>query len=239
MGGKFSPAQYVEAYSPGVEHIYWHLSRNRIFLSLLRRLPPGRVLDVGCGRGILVDYLANAGVDCHGVELGNAPIPDHLRHRVISGKTSSELPAHFRASIRVIILGDVLEHIEDPPLFLKTLLADFAAAQYFIVAVPARSELWSNYDEYYGHFRRYSLSSLEAELALGGIETIESSYMFRLLYPLARLALAVRGKRTTQINPPKHTAIHRFIARLLCADFLILPAGTRGTSLITSGRRAG
>jgi hypothetical protein len=239
MSSEFSPAQYTEAYSPGVEQIYWHLSRNRIILSLLRRLPPGRVLDVGCGRGILVDYLAGTGVDCHGLELGNPPVPDHLRHRVISGKASSDLPPDFRASIRVIILGDVLEHIEDPPSFLKTILADFPAAQYFIVAVPARSELWSNYDEHYGHFRRYSLSSLEAELTLGGIETIESSYMFRLLYPLTRFALALRGKRPTQVNPPKHTAIHRLAARLLYADFALLPAGTYGTSLISSGRRAG
>jgi SAM-dependent methyltransferase len=238
MNTEFSPAQYTEAYSPGVEHLYWHLTRNRIILSLLRRLPAGRVLDVGCGRGIVVDYLVSAGVDCHGVELGNAPVPDHLRHRVITGVASSGLPPEFRASIRVVILGDVLEHIEDPPSFLRTLLADFASAQHFIVAVPARSELWSNYDEHYGHFRRHTLSSLKAELAHGGIETIETSYMFRLLYPLTRLALAIRGKRPTQINPPRHTAIHRFAARLLYADFVLLPAGTFGTSLISTGRRA-
>jgi 2-polyprenyl-3-methyl-5-hydroxy-6-metoxy-1,4-benzoquinol methylase len=234
---EFTPAQYSEAYGPGVERIYWHLSRNRIILSFLRRLPPGRVLDVGCGRGILVDYLVRAGVDCYGVELGDPPVPEHLRERLICGTASSALPADFRASVGVIVLGDVIEHLQDPPSFLKTLLADFPAAHSFVVTVPARSELWSNYDEHYGHYRRYDLHSLEAELASAGIGTVESSYMFRILYPLTRLALAFLGKRETRVTAPRRPLIHRLAAALLYADFTLLPAPVYGTSVICSGRR--
>jgi SAM-dependent methyltransferase len=93
----FSAGQYSEAYGPGVERDFWHLSRNRIILSCLRRLGPGRVLDVGCGRGILVDYLLARGVDCFGVELGAPAMPEHLRDRLFVRTESSGLADGFRS----------------------------------------------------------------------------------------------------------------------------------------------
>src|ERR1700761_7761719 len=46
--------QYSENYPPGVEHTYWHLARNAIVVENLRALSAKTVLDIGCGRGILV-----------------------------------------------------------------------------------------------------------------------------------------------------------------------------------------
>src|SRR5689334_7499866 len=71
----YSESQHLANYSPGVENIYWHLARNRIVEAQIRASGGGRVLDIGCGRGILVDYLVTHGIDCFGVELGQVPVP--------------------------------------------------------------------------------------------------------------------------------------------------------------------
>jgi hypothetical protein len=106
-----------------------------------------------------------------------------------------------------------------------------------VVTVPARAELWSNYDEHYGHYRRYSLSSLHSELAAAGIQIVMNSYMFRLLYVPTRLLLLLQGGRQTRVQPPRRPLIHRLGAALLYADFTCLPAAWYGTSVICVGRR--
>src|ERR1051325_3501464 len=68
----FTDEQYANPYPPGIERSYWHRARNRI---LLRRLAPvlaprARILDIGCGPGIVVDHLRREGLDCAGVDLG-------------------------------------------------------------------------------------------------------------------------------------------------------------------------
>jgi 2-polyprenyl-3-methyl-5-hydroxy-6-metoxy-1,4-benzoquinol methylase len=61
---EFSGDQYAEAYPPGVEDTYWHIGRNRIIMRQIQAANGSKVLDVGCGRGILVNYLVEHGADC-------------------------------------------------------------------------------------------------------------------------------------------------------------------------------
>jgi hypothetical protein len=237
MSTEFNTDQFSEAYSPGVERDFWHLSRNRIILSYLRCLGPGRVLDVGCGRGILVNYLLSEGVDCFGVELGDPRVPENLHGRLICNRASNDLPKDLRLSIDTLVLADVIEHLPDPATFLQALMVDFPNARGIVITVPARTELWSNYDEHYGHYRRYDLNSLKSEFAAAGIAIVRSSYMFRPLYLAARLLLASQRKRSTRIPPPRLHLLHRLAAGLLYADFACLPAGWYGSSAICAGQR--
>jgi hypothetical protein len=184
---EYTPEQYLEDYYPRVERICWHVGRNRIIWSFLRRVPPRRALDAGCGRGILLDYLAGAAVDRYGLELGNPPVNQHLRQRLLCGKASGILPAEFGSSAPVIVLGDVIELVPGP-----SPVADFPAAQSFVAAVPARSELSSDHSR---HFWLCDERSLEAALITGSIETFESSRMFRLFYPATGL-MPERGDRS-------------------------------------------
>ena len=105
-------------------------------------------------------------------------------------------------STDIIILGDVIEHLPDPAAFLKSLSRAFPNLKGFIIVVPARKELWSDYDEYYGHFRRNDLALARNTIATAGLTTIDAQYLFRLLYLPARLLLAMKGGRTTKIKAP-------------------------------------
>lgn len=230
---QFTRDQYAEGYAPGSENHYWHLARNRILERHVRLLGAGRVLDIGCGRGIFVDYLNQRGLDCYGAELAEVEVPAHLRQRIFSGVAAENLPPAFRNSVEIIVLGDVIEHLAEPVAFLRSLLRAFPALKGFVLAVPARAELWSNYDEYYGHHRRYDLAGLHRTAEEAGLSLAGLQYMFRLLYPPARAILKAGWKRNTRMGSPGVLRIvHRIAAAFILADYWLLPAGVYGTSVI-------
>jgi hypothetical protein len=67
----FSDDQYQDAYPPGIEGSFWHVARNFTILKWLKNfgMDKQRLLEVGCGRGILVDYLLGKRIDCIGCDL--------------------------------------------------------------------------------------------------------------------------------------------------------------------------
>jgi hypothetical protein len=156
-----------------------------------------------------------------------------LRQRIFPGVSALDLPPVFRDSIEIIVLGDVIEHLAEPVAFLRSLLQAFPALKGLVLAVPARAELWSNYDEYYGHYRRYDLAGLRRNAEDAGLSVAGLQYMFRLLYPAARLILMTRGKRDTRMRAPgAMRLVHRIAAALIVADYWLLPPRVYGTSAI-------
>jgi len=235
---QFTRDQYAEGYAPGSEENYWHLARNRILERHIRLLGAGRVLDIGCGRGILVDYLIKRGLDCYGAELAEVEVPAHLQQRIFSGVAAENLPPAVRNSIEIIVLGDVIEHLAEPVAFLRSLLQAFPSLKGFVLAVPARAELWSNYDEYYGHYRRYDLAELRRTAEEAGLSVTGLQYMFRLLYAPARAILMAGRKRNTRMGTPGALRlVHKIAAALIVADYWLLPAGVYGTSVICRATR--
>ena len=230
---EFSRNQYSEAYPPGIEHTYWHLARCRILEKQVLAGGGRRVLDVGCGRGIVVDYLVSRGIDCLGVELADVAIPERHKGRITTGTPFADLSEHLRSSIDTVILGDVIEHLSDPVQFLFQLRQSLPHLRTMIVTVPARKELWSNYDEHYGHYCRYDLDMLRGNMEEAGLHPVEIGYMFRLLYLPARLLLASARNRTVRPRPAgSFGLVHKLVAKLILADYHLLPAGVYGTSVI-------
>jgi 2-polyprenyl-3-methyl-5-hydroxy-6-metoxy-1,4-benzoquinol methylase len=238
---EFDQKQFTSAFPIGLEAHYWNLVRNRMILDRVKRLGGGCVLDVGCGPGIVVDYLRQQGVNCRGVELAPLNVSKHLNEFIRTGMAAQDLPKAERNSTDIIILGDVLEHLPEPAEFLRLLSDAFPNLKAFIIAVPARTELWSNYDIYYGHFRRYDLALARSTIASAGLTTIDAQYLFRLLYLPARLLLAITGRRPTEIKAPARISkvAHKIISYLLLADAFGLPNALPGTSVLitASGRR--
>jgi SAM-dependent methyltransferase len=230
----FVSEQFDEAYPPGIEHLFWTLARNRIVLREIRAVAAERgniqrILDIGCGRGIALRYLRNQGIDCFGVEAASSPSLGDLTSFIRSGIDCFQIDARERAGYEALLLLDVLEHIADPVGFLRDVRAAYPNARALILTVPARKELWSNYDEHFGHFRRYTVETLAEELRASGFETIRSRYFFRALYPVM---WGMRGHRTTTTRAPGNVALHRFMADCFIAEDRLLPGSIPGTSVI-------
>ena len=76
---------------------------------------------------------------------------------------------------------DVLEHVEDDVGFLKNIHRKLVPGGRLFITVPAYNYLWSEADEYAGHYRRYSCTDIESLLRASGYDVLFSSYFFSLL----------------------------------------------------------
>jgi methionine biosynthesis protein MetW len=87
--------------------------------------PSARVLDIGCGDGALLAYLASEkGVDARGVELSqsgvNACVTQGLS--VIQGDADSDLDAYPTGAFDVVVLSQTLQATRQPRQVLETLM---------------------------------------------------------------------------------------------------------------------
>jgi 2-polyprenyl-6-hydroxyphenyl methylase/3-demethylubiquinone-9 3-methyltransferase len=80
-----------------------------------------KVLDVGCGGGILSESMAKRGAEVTGIDMGEAPLQVARLHQLESGvevdyrqMTAEALAAEAPASFDVVTCMEMLEHVPDP-----------------------------------------------------------------------------------------------------------------------------
>jgi 2-polyprenyl-6-hydroxyphenyl methylase / 3-demethylubiquinone-9 3-methyltransferase len=86
-----------------------------------------RVLDVGCGGGILAESMALCGAQVTGIDMGKAPLAVACLHKLESGidldyryTTAEELAESEPASFEIVTCMEMLEHVPDPALVIKS-----------------------------------------------------------------------------------------------------------------------
>ena len=81
-----------------------------------------------------------------------------------------------RSSVNVVILINVLEHIEHDGEALSRLHDLLVPEGYLLIFVPAMPSLYGSLDKKFGHFRRYTKSALTALGRQAGYQTIRLDY---------------------------------------------------------------
>jgi hypothetical protein len=230
----FDAARYDKAYPDGVERHYWHRARNAVLTAALQGegLRDASLLEIGCGRGLVTEALRDAGFDCRGVELASAVPPPRVAPFVRTGTAFQDLPEGERVSARGALLLDVLEHVDEPVAFLAEIRASLPRCERLLVTVPARRELWSRWDEFYGHRCRYDRPTLRRELDAAGYQVRSCRYFFHGLYPLALAVNALGAARSTDIVAPPESLLHRAVGRWFAVESAALPGFLPGTSLL-------
>ncbi|MEM7106192.1 MAG: class I SAM-dependent methyltransferase [Bacteroidota bacterium] len=93
----------------------------------------------------------------------------------------------------VVLMMDVLEHVPDDKMILKDVLDRLGEDCWYFITVPAFKWLWSNHDEYLGHYRRYTRSMLTRLLKSTGIVPQKRYYIYGAILPLVWLFRKVYG----------------------------------------------
>ncbi|HZU98459.1 MAG TPA: class I SAM-dependent methyltransferase [Planctomycetota bacterium] len=168
--GAFYPRAYYGArnvrFNPLMESLVRVFRRRRA--SVIARLAaPGRVLDVGCGRGLILENLRARGFEVSGTELSDAAAT-HARAAGIPVHVGPlETAPHAEGSLGAVIFWHSLEHIRSPLEAVARARALLAPEGLLVVAVPNSDSLqarltrsnWFHLDvpRHYVHFGTRSL----------------------------------------------------------------------------------
>jgi SAM-dependent methyltransferase len=177
---------------------WWHSSRREIVLDQVAQLYPGRtdlrLLDAGCGTGLMLQQLKRFGM-AEGVDISEAAL-DFCRQRGLTAVHEGDLRKlpFPDQSLDVITALDVIEHMEDDGATLREFGRVLKPGGRCFIFVPAHKWLWSLQDDVSHHYRRYTRRTLADAVRRGGLRVERETYVNAFLLPVifaGRLALRV------------------------------------------------
>lgn len=222
---------------------WWFRGRLAVLVAVLRATLPRRrltLVELGCGTGNVLDALGEFG-DLVGVERDERLRAIALAHGldVRAGALPDRIPLPPR-SADVVLLLDVLEHVDDEAAALAAARALLAADGRLVVSVPAYRWLWSAHDVHLGHRRRYSRGELVRAVESAGFTVEHASYFNTLLFPGVVAVRAVNrlvGWRGHDLHRPP-AMLNRVFAWAFALERFVVPrAGLpAGGSLVLVAR---
>jgi SAM-dependent methyltransferase len=232
-----------EAFGPVAPSLGWapplrYLLRRDRVLRLVRALPAGDCLEVGCGAGALIDELAHAGWRALGVESSARALSVARALREASGggqRLADALDPDASERWDLVCALDVLEHIEDDAAAVRDWVARLRPGGHLLLSVPAHPSRWSAGDEWAGHFRRYARGPLLALLEGSGLAPVHvECYGFPLANlsealgaPVYRRMMRQRDRATTKAEATADSGVERRAAARLFR-WLSSPPGRLG-----------
>ncbi|MFI5007708.1 MAG: class I SAM-dependent methyltransferase [Solirubrobacterales bacterium] len=229
---------------------FWFQWRLRAALAQIRAVglraeAPLRALEVGGGNGVLRAQLEAStrwSIDLNDLNLPalESAVPGRGRRLYYDVREERK---DLVEAYDVVILFDVLEHIDASREFLRAVLRHVRPGGHVLLNVPALPSLYSAYDVAAGHVRRYDKRTLSEELSGTAVEIVDLRYWGLSLIPLLALrkALVSRQQSPGEIirrgfRPPGALA-HAVLRMLMRVETPLLPAPPRGTSLLLAGRK--
>jgi SAM-dependent methyltransferase len=157
-----------------------------------------RVADIGCGNGLLQRELEECyGISVTGFDLNEVALQKNVsRVSPLFCYNIHDRNPEFRAHFDVLLMFDVLEHIENEPEFLQSVKYHLAESGTLLINVPAHQFLRSDYDAAQGHFRRYSANRLTGVAEHNGFKVGALTYWGLPFVPLllVRKTVKMRGE---------------------------------------------
>ena len=153
-----------------------------------------RILDVGCGTGLLLTELSSYG-QVDGIDVSQKAVDFCIERGIEHVSVSPASPLVYASDVFDVVLAlDVLEHIEDDEAALREIARVLKPGGIGIFFVPAFMFLWGITDVLSDHYRRYRIPELSAKARAEGFSIVRTSYFNTLLFlPIALLRLSVRA----------------------------------------------
>lgn len=148
-----------------------HRLRERLLLQALLGARPGRVvLNAGAGQGTFSQLLEERGFNV--TSLDSSSWATELLRRRVGGTVvcaSVEAMPFDDHSFDALVLGEVLEHVENDLAALGEVVRVLRPRGIVAISVPANPRYFGPSDRWAGHFRRYTREGLLSVSAAAGL----------------------------------------------------------------------
>ena len=211
-----------------IDQHWYYASKAAATKRLLGDLPIRKILDVGAGSGFFTHHLLTH-------TAANEAWCVDISYDADSDANTAGKPVHYRRGIEsvdadLVLLMDVLEHVDDDLGLLKHYIDKVPSGSRFLMTVPAFQFLWSGHDDFLEHKRRYTLAQFETVARDAGLTVKQGAYYFGAVFPIAAtLRLLPKG---AQPSPPRsqlkqHHPVVNSILKTLCGIELPLMRANR------------
>jgi SAM-dependent methyltransferase len=167
------------------KHWYYRSKAEAVIQLLGHEAPLRNILDIGAGSGFFSKYLLSrtTAIEAWCVDIGYGHNSD---------STQAGNPIHFRrsvdsVSVDLVLLMDVLEHVDDDVGLLTEYVQKVPPGSRFLISVPAFQILWSKHDVFLEHKRRYTLRQLKEVVEHAGLTVEQGNYYFGAVFPIAAM----------------------------------------------------
>lgn len=239
-----------EWYSYAEADHFWFDARLKVLIHMLKQIPasvesPLKILDVGCGNGAFAKQLE----DCtqwivDGVDLSESAVQASLPRRGHSKVYDVFLkPRELERAYDVIVLFDILEHIDDTKQFIDAVSFYLKPGGLILANVPALMSMYSGYDRVAGHLRRYDKTTLNSEFQSHQFVPLRNKYWGLALIPVLfiRKFIVLFIKNPSQILKigfmPPHPFFNNLFKLFLGIERTLTSNPIRGSSVMAAYRK--
>jgi 2-polyprenyl-3-methyl-5-hydroxy-6-metoxy-1,4-benzoquinol methylase len=195
------------------ESDFWSKVKVKLILDLVEGK---NVLDVGCGSGRLSKALSEKGYSVVAIDTDWKAV-DITKKKGIRAFVSDINDWKSNEKFDCIILGDVLEHIEDDKSAMRKIHAMLKPNGCIIVNVPSYQFLFGKHDVALGHKRRYSDNELKNKLKDSGFKIEYLRHWNSLALPITILT-KISKKDYPHERVSNITVLSRLLERMLLAE---------------------
>jgi SAM-dependent methyltransferase len=175
-----TPAEYQFKEGDGSSHA--------VMLQMLDRLPPSRLLDLGCSGGLFAERARAAGHHVTGVDAVEVPGVRERTDRFFVADLERGIPAEVGGRYDVVVAGDIIEHISRPVPLLREMRRVLRPGGQLLLSVPNFGHWYPRVRVAAGvfgydrrgildstHLRFFTRSTLRRTVREAGFDVIEES----------------------------------------------------------------
>jgi 2-polyprenyl-3-methyl-5-hydroxy-6-metoxy-1,4-benzoquinol methylase len=166
-----------------------------------------RVLDIGCGGGLFLSKMKEAGADVLGIELSDTRAHyAKTKHcfDVVKRAIEDKYWLEFHGTFDVVTLWDVIEHVNYPLATLRAATEMLKPGGILLIDTPCRDAFYHRFGEFtykisggkyptflntmysakpFGHKQILSLAEMKSALEMAGLDVIELKRFHELSFP--------------------------------------------------------
>ena len=248
MSDGFDP-EYFPKLAALEEKNFWFAARNQLILWAFDKYFPraSNFLEIGCGTGYVLSAIETHFPDLrlYGSEIFETGL-QYARKRVRRAELlqMDAMNIPFRDEFDVIGAFDVLEHVSDDASVLSQMFRAARSGGGILLTVPQHPFLWSRFDEFSHHVRRYTSAELASKVERAGFRVAGVRSFMSLVFPALLWARYKRSGATNTYDGFSELRVgavmNTLAEKILALERVFIAAGVSfpfGGSLLLAARK--